>query len=384
MKNALVLFLTGIISLCTFAFSSPTPYQQTYGLQTVHQFPPGHWIENMVSPHPQTLFTYLPRPSIHPDEFRISSISTPPPSLLSRLTTLKAVRSTGEILATDLAASTLYIIDPNNPSSAPQPLHHFPNTTLLTGITELAPDIFYLQSVAGDISTFTFQPHSNIVWKIDLRAYDVTGIAVVHEVVRVKEAKLLNGMCILSATEGTLLMADSQAGVLWKLCARTGVYEVAADHELLKPTPQGKPAFGINGVHVVGGLLYFSNTNRGLLARVPVSKRGVEMQDVKIMSRDVLSADDFAVDGRDGSVWLTLNTGNRLVHVFEDGRVDVIAGGGNSTELLSPVSAVWGRTERDRDVLYVGTDGLSVDSETKTMTTNGKIVKIETGRLRGH
>ena len=220
-----------------------------------------------------------------------------------------------------------------------------------------------------------------------MRDYDTTSVAAVSEIAGIPETGLLNGMCVLSEADGTLLLADSVKGFVWRLNTHSLQYKVVVDNELLKPVQGMTPAFGVNGIHVVDGWLYFSNTNQGLLAKVKINKDGEPLGQIQVITDSVPATDDFAVDSRDGSVWLTQNVKNTLVKVsrggFEqrEGSVETVAGGPNSTELLGPVGAVFGRTKWDRDSLYVSTDGLSMDPVTKeVLTTAGKIVAVDTGR----
>ena len=114
-------------------------------------------------------------------------------------------------------------------------------------------------------------------------------------------------MCLLDKKERMILMADSPAGVVYKLNVRTGEYEVVFDVLELKPVESARPASGINGVHVVDGVLYFASTNQGLLGSVPINNVGKPMGPMKVISEEVPAADDFVVDARDGSVWLAEN-----------------------------------------------------------------------------
>ena len=229
-----------------------------------------------------------------------------------------------------------------------------------------------------------------------MRDYDTTSVAAVSEIAGIPEAGLLNGMCVLSEADGTLLLADSAKGVVWRLNTHTLEYKVVIDDELLKSVQGMTPAFGVNGIHVVEGWLYFSNTNQRILAKVEIDKDGEPVGQVQVITDSVPAADDFAVDSRDGSVWLTQNVKNTLVKVSKEGNaepsravepsgaVELVAGGLNSTELLGPVGAVFGRTKWDRDTLYVSTDGLSMDPVTKgVLTTAGKIVAVDTTGRKG-
>lgn len=316
----------------------------------------------------------------------------------------KAIRKNGQILATNAANGRVYLVDPQKSSHSPPIVAQFPLRTLISGIAEVDDDVFYVQDANGYVYNFTFDAGSNAVWEIDMRSYSPKHQpeASVRKVVDIPSAKGLNGMTLLSRRDGTLLLADSPAGIVYRLNVRTGAYEIVFDDPLLKPIPGSRPEFGVNGLRIVpnpnpkskdpdskpteDALLYFTSTNRGLLATVPISRHGptagTPLSPPTILSSTVPNADDFAVDPRDGSVWLAENVRNTLVHVLTDGTVQTVAGGQNSTELIGPVSARFGRGEgkgKESGVLYVSTDGLTVDPRTgRPLTTNGKIVRIET------
>lgn len=292
----------------------------------------------------------------------------------------QAVRHTGEILATDLAQSAVYLLDPAGAEPASTTVHQFPNGTLPFGITEVEDDVFYTQSVQGNVYTLNFTPGSQQIWRVDMRQYDHTGQAIVVKVLDIPEAMLLNGMCLLEKEEGTVLMADIRAGVIYRLNARTLEYAVILDDPLLKPVQGATPIAGVNGIHVVDGWLYFSNSNQGILARVPIASDGTPTGPISVISDQVPAVDDFAVDARDGSLWVTLNVRRSLVHVSSAGAVDLVVGGVSSTDLLGPTAVVFGRG-RDNGTLYVSTDGISLDPVTEQVVTSaGKVAAVDVGR----
>lgn len=69
-------------------------------------------------------------------------------------------------------------------------------------------------------------------------------------VANITSAQLLNGMCRLSDYNATtLLIADSQAGRIFKLDADTGSLEILIEDESLKNSPNGLQV-AVNGIHV--------------------------------------------------------------------------------------------------------------------------------------
>ncbi|OAL25856.1 hypothetical protein AYO20_10318 [Fonsecaea nubica] len=327
----------------------------SYTLETVHQFPNFTWLENL------------------------------------------AIRSTGEIVATDISNGVIYLVDPGEDPAPVSVIAQFPPGTCLTGIAELRPDVFYVQSVDGFVYNFTFTPGSATLWEVDLR--DQARGAVVTKVLDMPENKVPNGLGVLPTGrkgrgESTLLLsADSGGGVVHLIDVVNKSYSVVFDHPLLKPNATARPPFGVNGVHVVPGdadadtsTLYFTNTNFGYLGAVTIGKNdGTPRGEPWLITDEVPAADDFAIDS-DGSFWVTQNVRQTLSHVLADGTVEFVAGGVDSADLLGPVAAAFGRTSEDRanGVLYISTDGVHVDPATGSVTrTAGKIARLATKRGSG-
>jgi len=305
---------------------------------------------------------------------------------------LQAIRSTGQIVANDISNGVIYLVDPEEAPAPVSILAEFPPGTSLAGIVELRPDVFYAQSVDGNVYNFTFVPGSPKLWEIDLR--DPRRGAVVTKVLDMPNMRVPNGLSVLPTgrrgqnNPNLLLSADSVAGLVYIIDVANKSYKVVFDHPLLKPIATAKPPFGVNGVHVMPGdantdtsTLFFTNTNNGYLGAVPIGKTdGTPRGAPRLMTDGVPAADDFAIDS-DGSFWVTQNIRNTLSHVLPNGVVEFVAGGVNSTDLLGPVAAAFGRTPDDRanGVLYIATDGVQTDPATGKVTrTAGKIAKIAT------
>jgi len=317
-------------------------------LTTVHQFPNFTWIENM------------------------------------------AIRSNGQILGTDVAGGVIYLVDPSKPEANPPIIASFPPGFCIAGITEVEDDVFYTAGPLGYVYNFTFTANTSSLWEVDMRKYNGTGQASVRKVLDMPEMREPNGMTTLDKNEGIILLADATAGLVYQANVKTATYGVFFDDPLLKPIATAFPSFGVNGIRIVESqsstgfqtqrekMLYFTNTNHGYLGTIAISsKTGQPTGNITLLSSSVPAADDFAVD-KEGNVWLCENVQNTLVRVSAvNGTVETIAGGVNSTALVGPVSARFGRGCDDEDVLFVSTDGLEFSNKGVPLTTNGKIVKID-------
>ena len=206
--------------------------------------------------------------------------------------------------------------------------------------------------------------------------------AYVRKVTDIPGNAMVNGLTALSVQDRTLLAADSGLGLVYKFNATSGTNETVIDDPLFKPVLNaGRLQTGVNGLRVVdkgnGSELYFSSTNQGLVGAIPISRDGKAIGPSRVLG-NATNADDFDI-GVDGSVWVAQNVDQTLTRIFPNGTSEVVLGAKDSDVLNGPVSARFGRTGRDRDVLYVSTDGFFSDVEKGIFEADGKIVALETG-----
>lgn len=124
-----------------------------------------------------------------------------------------------------------------------------------------------------------------------------------------------------------------------------------------EPYPLG---WGVNGVHVGGGWLYFTNTDKGLF-RVAVGEDERVKEEVKLVS-GFRGADDFALGMKGEEVIVANHDGGGMVQRVKTATGEAVkvevAGGKDAELLLLGITAVaFGWTERDRKTLYVVTNG---------------------------
>jgi sugar lactone lactonase YvrE len=116
------------------------------------------------------------------------------------------------------------------------------------------------------------------------------------------------------------------------------------------------PPLGINGLHVRAGLLYFTNTQLGTFARVPLGGGAVEVLGVPQPGL----YDDFAFDS-EGRAWVTtspaaLTLFTRLKNGTWEQEIVVPGDAVGSTVLNGPSAAAFGRDgARETKILYVTT-----------------------------
>lgn len=287
-------------------------------------------------------------------------------------------RSNGQIMATDLYRGNVYLVTPPSQAAAPPIVAHFGNNTAVSGIAELEHDVFYVQGIAGsNLDQFSFPANTSSVWRIDMRRYESTGKAQVNKVADIPKIWLPNGMSALSKRLGTILIADTYNGLIWRLNVRTGIYDVAIDHPIIKSIPGSNPPFGVNGVRIVGNTLYFSSFNQGVIGTFPIDlKTGHATGGPHIISKNAISVDDFAI-GKDGSVWFASPILNKVSRVYPNGTIQTIS----SDQLAGPVAAKFGRTQKDKNKLYISTNGQITSANGTLLQSDGQIVYIDTSKL---
>ena len=298
-------------------------------VEVVHDFPTGTWMENL------------------------------------------AIRSNGQIVATDNSEPNIYLVDPFNGGETVL-LATLNDTGSLLGIVEAQPDIFYICS--ANYSSPKLQGYGeNNIYKIDMTGFDPRepSSAKVVKITSLPDAIALDGLTYLPQSN-LLLTSDFLAGVVWSINLGTGEIAVPINNTYTR----SPGAFGINGVHVKGNdTLYFTNSGQGTVGRVQINAQGEAVGNYTFLTSTLPNPDDFAVD-EGGDAYVASFTKD------DDGIVFVPREGGPYSLLASvagPTSCALGRTEKDKQVLYVSTSG--GDYAPSPRTVSGKIVKIDVERF---
>ena len=276
-----------------------------------------------------------------------------------------AVRSNGQILASVLTAPELYQVDPSK-KRAPVLVHSFPSTGV-TGNAELSPDVFYVATGNITSDVLSTVPGSFAIWEVDLRKFSINPPkpARVSKIADFPDARLLNGVAVLDHRKGLLLVADSFRGLIWQLNVHTAEIKVFTDDILATPAPNAPLPIGVNGIKVRNGNVYFSNTSRGLIARLAISRDGVPKGPAVVVVK-VDSVDDFAL-GPNGAFFPAENLGNVLAYApAVGGDARAIA------NITNPTAAAFGRRP-DAKSLYVSSFGGSIGTNPPP---RGKISKV--------
>ena len=253
----------------------------------------------------------------------------------------------------------LYDIDPRTSPSTPKILPEIPGIGSVLGIAETAPEVFAV--AAGDFSsgrTPVFGSFS--VWSVNMNTPQPT----VKLITAIPEAECLNGAAALNGFSGSVLIADSVLGAVWKVNVATGHYSIAIQHSGFASTPSVPQSLGVNGLRISANSLYFTNSAQGIFGRVRIHPDGSAAGDVEVLATRAQSTymyDDFDIDLA-GNAWITTHPG-MIYEVTRDGVQTNVTG--DASAFVQPTSARFGRGSQSR-TLYV------VDA------ANGHLVAINT------
>jgi sugar lactone lactonase YvrE len=287
-----------------------------------------------------------------------------------------AVRSNGGLLTTILTAPELYLVNPAK-KSEPVLIHQFEGINGLLGIVEGMHDLFYVTGANLNLSTYASD--SWAVWEVDMACFNESSKPSVKKIAAVPEAKFLNGFELLSKQKNIILMADSQAGAVWKLDVATGKHEVAIEVDEMKSPAGAIIPLGVNGIKVRDGYLYWTNSGAMTFCRVKIDSNGKAVGKVEIIATNIL-ADDFTFD-KTGNAWLVTAINNTVAVVKVGGDIVTVAGALDQLTVAGGTACHFGRNG-DEHILYVTTTGGLAAPVNGTETEGGKIVAIDTRKFR--
>lgn len=210
--------------------------------------------------------------------------------------------------------------------------------------------------------------------------------AKVEKISDISDAAFLNGMASLPQSPSTLLLADSQTGVVYSLDTNTGDYTTASqDVEAFTPDPDAPIVIGVNGLQFKPDepeMLYWTNSFRdGQLGRIAIDPlTGAQAGPAEILLRREQDSpsDDFTFDAR-GDAWLTGSPQDTVARVSSPGlKFEVVV---NNTEVIAgPTACKFGRTKKDVGTLYVATNGGLAEGLPQGIK-GGAVVAVDTAGL---
>lgn len=163
-------------------------------------------------------------------------------------------------------------------------------------------------------------------------------------------AGLPNGIAFY---RGSLYVADTVLGVIWRVPAAGGTAQVWLDHPSLKGdfSNPAAPIPGANGLRIFRNRLYVANSGAGTILEIRFGRRdAATTPQVYARTPSGTGCDDFAFDVL-GRVYCGTGPGNTLVRLDLDGSSEVLLTAADGLDI--PTSAVFGQRGRDRFDLYI-------------------------------
>ncbi|KAH7118370.1 hypothetical protein EDB81DRAFT_816864 [Dactylonectria macrodidyma] len=177
------------------------------------------------------------------------------------------------------------------------------------------------------------------------------------------------------------VLAPSQHVLVPHPCSTilVGIFDVRYSTAIQDPTmslPSGS-AVGINGIHVHGSDLYYTNLGAGTFIKIPISLAdGRQVGPAMVIFNDI-EGDDFALSKDGRFAWIAANPDNTLLEFDIWSRTGRVAAGSfNSTDIAEPTAVAFGRTRTDGNVLYVVTAGGLGSPFADSGVTGGRVVGI--------
>jgi hypothetical protein len=203
------------------------------------------------------------------------------------------------------------------------------STALTTGIVRTPDGTLYVAYAAGTSAL-------NGVWRIRPGGGPV-------RITALPGSGFPNGMA-LDARSGTLYVADSLLGVVWRVPLGGGTAVSWATGPALAPAG----FFGANGLKVHDGAVWVSNDDQGTLLRIPITAGG-RAAPVRTVASGLAGIDDFTFLGR--SVLAALDPGSEVALVRPDGSHVIVLTSADGLQNPSAV-AVRGDTILVADAAY--------------------------------
>jgi sugar lactone lactonase YvrE len=305
--------------------------------------------------------------------------SFPPKYFLENL----IVRTDNSALITAMNKKEVWYVPPIVGTKPVEPvlLHTFDE--LVISFTEIEEDVFSL------VTSNVYTDHQSRLYRIDLRSWK-PGEPITPEKVLdfPEEARALNGSCLLD--DKTLLVADSVAGLIWRVNLPDGGTKAAVQvwlaHESMKNYPgEMKPEQpGINGIRYASKVryIYYSATAKKLFMRVPVDPSTLDPGGEPEHVSAGRMTDDFCIDEDAGVAYLTTHRENTIdcvsLNPAKNSERFIVAGDPVNEELVGPSSAAWSRLSGEcGKVAFVTTDGGTASPLPDGLRRPARLLRLE-------
>jgi hypothetical protein len=273
-----------------------------------------------------------------------------------------AIRQNGQLVLNTFDNAHIYTLSPSEPDPKPQLVAKVFDIDAVTGIAEVAPDVFAITGGINDIPTYGWEAGSGLIVLLDLSHADGTE-AELRTVAKLPHAGILNWMASLPSYPHIVISIDSKTGNLFRIDTISGAVDIAfQDDELGLPANPVVPVGG-NGIKIYDGYLYFTSSARGYFGRIQITPSGERAGEVEEISR--LEApptspgaappkfDDF-IRGPDGNFYVAMHPRSLIKIEPDSGQQTPIMDGSSSVVLRTPTAVAF---SKDQSKLYVVSAG---------------------------
>ncbi|VUC37406.1 unnamed protein product [Clonostachys rosea] len=292
------------------------------------------------------------------------------------------IRPNGDILATSAMGSPkVYTVKgPSSRNPFVEEVASVYGVQSLWGITEIPPinGVETYVFVGGNLSSLIPLTPAVGSWQGFRLSIPKRGAAKVEQIGDLgRETALLNGLTPIPGSPGSVLIADSGRGTMGRLNVIEEKWDIDAFSEPeMAVLPNSPLGMGFVAAKFRDGYLYFASAPT-FIHRLRVDGKGFKIPGAKAelvadVSQNFSGIDDFIFD-RAGNIYFTTNApGNALGHInIRSGESSIVAGGADETILADCASLAFGRSQNDKNVLYVARGRGFTDEE-----DFGKIVAV--------
>ena len=181
-----------------------------------------------------------------------------------------------------------------------------------------------------------------------------------------------------------ILIADCRAGFIFRFNTESLELTKYFDHPLLKPIGT-LLIFGVNGLKLSRGYLYFSNTNQEFVARIKASGAESSLSGTPETVASGMPFDDFIVNESNGDLYLTAGGEVNSLGFFREGSgaivPEILIGRPNTTELLFSTAAIWAKDAEGRLLIVPKAGGLNQFTGGNVTGSAGRLCLVHVGEL---
>ena len=285
----------------------------------------------------------------------------------------------GEIYMTTVFpdASIYCVSGATNTTATASLVHKFDDLNAATGIFESQPGIFTF--LAGKQSDLGVGIHGTFgVFELDT----TRGKPIITELVHVPDGGLIVGVIPVPDVPNTLLVSDSMLGKVWRINTVTRECKEVLHDVSMNPPAWAPLPFGIGGIQLHKGYLYFVLCFEARIYRIRFTEDGYPAPGAEVelvLELRSIYIDNFVIGpGDDDIIWAATNADNRLFAIKPDRIATVVAGAPDELKLAGVVAGAFGRLPGDTNTLYLVTAGGLLNPINGSLFEGGKVAAVDT------